>query len=263
MTPQQHRGVTGGLFQLFLTLGLVVAYLVSYGIRKSALSSLIDQQRAWNWDWRLILGLGSVFGLLALILVLTSIRESTYWKNTKKGSHNAKNEKKHREQGWRELFKRKNSKHVFFAFALSFALQFTGLGAVFYYGPIIFEEYGLTIGQEITLVRASVSDPFLVQVTNVSTFQALGAWNFLVTFAVMFVLDKLPRKLMMIVGMSTVTVANGLIAAAFLFNVRTINSVSIRTCTNMDLNRAIRRHWRLFALASDFLLSDSKLDLGT
>ena len=154
MTPQEHRGVTGGLFQLFLTFGLVIAYLVSYGIRKSDLNDLIDRQHAWNWDWRLIVGLGTVFGLMALILVITSITESTYWKNLK-GSKNAKNVKKHRAraEGWKELFKRKNAKHVLFAFALSFALQFTGLGAVFYYGPLIFEEYGLTIGQEITLVR--------------------------------------------------------------------------------------------------------------
>jgi len=35
----------------------------------------------------------------------------------------------------------------------------------------------------------------------------------------MFLLDKFPRKTMMIVGMSVVTTANGLIAAAFLFRV--------------------------------------------
>jgi hypothetical protein len=83
------------------------------------------------------------------------------------------------------------------------------------------------------------------------TFQALGAWNFLVTFAVMFVLDKFPRKLMMIVGMSTVTVANGLIAAAFLFHVRNINIDSVHGTYNNI--RAILRHWRLFVLVSDFL----------
>jgi len=151
MTPQKHRGVTGGLFQLFLTFGLLIAYLVSYGIRRSDINNMGHQQRRWNWDWRLILGLGSIFGVFALILVLTSLEESAYWINMKQAIINDGVRKK-RAEGWKKLFKKNNFKYICFAFALTFALQFTGLGAVFYYGPLIFEEYGLTIGQEITLV---------------------------------------------------------------------------------------------------------------
>ncbi|SPN99733.1 related to sugar transporter [Cephalotrichum gorgonifer] len=205
-SPRQIRGAVVASYQLFITLGILVANLVNYGVRR------IEDSDA---SWRIVIGIGIAFSLPLGLGVLV-LPESPRWlaaRGNWEGArmsmarlrgvkHDPTNHwvqqdltemhdilEKERDVGlgtWIECFvKRKNGvdKQVYRTFlgiSIHFLQQWTGVNYFFYYGATIFKSAG-------------ISDPILMQLI-------LGAINVGMTFPGLYFVERFGRRWPMIIG---------------------------------------------------------------
>jgi sugar porter (SP) family MFS transporter len=206
MASNETRGRLGTLFQITLTFGIFLAYVVSYCI-------LLDPPHvgSWGWDWRTIFGVGCFVGLANLIVVVFFVHESPLWLNSHrkkdvemgevKGAQDTtdakdkKREKASESEGWAGLVASNNAKQVLLGSILSVSLQLTGTNAIFYYAPVILSSAGFDIASILTLV--------------------IGGWNCLTSIFPLFLIDRAGRRPLMIAGLSLMTGALIIVAAAF------------------------------------------------
>jgi sugar porter (SP) family MFS transporter len=124
-----------------------------------------------------------------------------------------------------DIFQSKYSIIMVIALGIAFFQQITGINAVFYYAPTIFEQAG-----------GSTDSSFLQAIV-------VGLTNLVFTLLAIWLIDRLGRKPLLIIGSSFMTVA--LLMAAFAFNKASydfskealdkVSSVEIRTALG-DLN---------------------------
>jgi len=95
------------------------------------------------------------------------------------------------------LFSHKMSYIMFIAFAIAFFQQITGINAIFYYAPTIFEKTGG--GQESAFIQAIV----------------IGLVNLGFTFVAIWLIDKLGRKPLLLIGTIVMAIALFINAWAF------------------------------------------------
>lgn len=206
ISPANFRGRMVALFQFNIVFGILVAFFSNYMINKFI---ALD---AWRW----MLGVETLpavlfFGLLFLI------PESPRWLVKQKRDEEAKRilesmgnerpEKVLREieeslqserLGMKEkLFSGKYSFPIMLAFLLATFNQFSGINAIMYYAPRIFEMTGLA------------KDAALLQVV------IIGLTNMIFTVVAMFIIDKFGRKLLMKIGSVGMIVSLGLTASVF------------------------------------------------
>ena len=201
IAPAQKRGSLVSLYQLAITIGFLMAYLINYFVLKGAdvTSTSTDLwTRIFNSEyWRGMLGYETVPDLLFL-LVIFLIPESPRWLITKH-----KEEKAARILGgiftspeevarqieqtrasiagetkseWRTLLEPGIFKAVLIGCAIAILGQFMGVNAVLYYGPKIFSDAGLS-------GESSMFSTVLV-----------GIVNMLTTVIALLVIDKVGRK---------------------------------------------------------------------
>lgn len=73
MSPVEQRGFFATLFQLFITVGVLLAYIVGF---------LVDKyEQDINYQWRIMFILGAFPGLVVFLLAFTLMQESPFWKN--------------------------------------------------------------------------------------------------------------------------------------------------------------------------------------
>lgn len=206
ISPAKLRGRLAGSFQLNIVAGIFVAYLTNF--------LFVDiGEDSWRW----MLGIMVVPAALFWVLVRT-IPESPRWlilqhrdaeaiptmekigeENTAKaieeirmsvadtsGSH----EKEH-------LFQRKYSKPILFAVILAMFNQLSGINAIIYYAPRIFEMAGF-----------DKADAYLQPVY-------IGAANLAFTLLAMTVIDRLGRKTLLLIGSVGMILFLALAANAF------------------------------------------------
>lgn len=165
----------------------------------------------WGWDWRTIFGVGCFVGLANLIVVVFFVHESPLWLNSHRkkdvemgvvngaqattDAKDKKREKASESEGWAGLVARKNAKQVLLGSILSVSLQLTGTNAIFYYAPVILSSAGFDIASILTLV--------------------IGGWNCLTSIFPLFLIDRAGRRPLMIAGLSLMTGALIIVAAAF------------------------------------------------
>ncbi|KAH1190957.1 Sugar transport protein 13 [Glycine max] len=150
IAPSRIRGALNILFQLNITLGILFSNLVNYATNKIK----------GGWGWRLSLGLG---GLPALLLTLgaflvvdtpNSLIERGHLEEGKsvlrkiRGIDNIEPEflelldasrvAKEVKHPFRNILKRKNRPQL----VISIALQFTGINAIMFYAPVLFNTLG-------------------------------------------------------------------------------------------------------------------------
>jgi sugar porter (SP) family MFS transporter len=206
ISPARLRGRLAGSFQVNIVAGIVVAYLTNYLFSKLHLTD----------SWRWMLGVMVVPSLLFAIL-LFSIPESPRWlilNNNETaaapilarlGESNIAaaisairdSVKEHRES----LFQRRYLKPILYAVLLAMFNQLSGINAILYYAPRIFEMAGFNKSQ-------SFSQPIYI-----------GVANLLSTLLAMTVIDKFGRKTLLIIGSLGMIVFLGLTANAFHGNV--------------------------------------------
>ena len=209
LAPAHLRGRFVSAYQLAITIGIFLAYLINGQLSASA-------------NWRLMLGLASVPGL-ALFLIALVAPESPRWlmsrnrrdaaaKETTKvqpdidvdaqlGEIEAAIKQDSHAASWAEIFSPKWRKPLLIAVGLAVFQQITGINAIIYYANQIFGSAGFATEAS----RATV------------TLWAIGGVNVVSTFIAIAFIDKVGRRLLLLVGLIGMGVSLAVVGVAFHF----------------------------------------------
>lgn len=208
ISPPAYRGRLTGMFQFNIVFGILVAFLSN-----SLLGGM--GENAWRW----MLG---VEALPALIFAASCIGlpESPRWtivhKRNRMGGlvvlrkinpdysdqelerlateiENSRNEKKHKNH----FFSRALAKPILLAIFIAFFNQLSGINAILYFAPRIFEMSGLE------------SQAALLQSVGI------GVTNLIFTFAGLWLIDRLGRRMLLYIGSVGYITSLGLTSWAF------------------------------------------------
>lgn len=202
ISPAGIRGRLAGSFQVNIVAGILVAYLANF-----LLSGIGDD--AWRW----MLGIMAIPAAVFALLVRT-IPESPRWlvlngqdeaaekvfERTGETGIAALIREEHAlaKGGVKErLFSGKYNKPIFYAMLLAMFNQLSGINAIIYYAPRIFEMAGF---DEANAFQQSVY---------------IGAANLLFTLLAMSVIDRFGRKKLLLIGAAGMFVFLALTAIAF------------------------------------------------
>jgi len=206
ISPSKSRGALVSLNQLAITIGLLVSFLCGYLFRSS------------EYSWRLMFLAGFIPSSILAIGMLF-LPETPRWLMTKGREEEAKKiikrispdvdaelelsqikEAMLRESGgdWQELFKKWLRPPLIIGIGIFFFQQFSGINAIFYYAPIIFEQSGFD--KEGAALLATVS---------------LGVVNVVFTIISLPLLDRLGRKPLLYIGFAGIIFSLGALALAF------------------------------------------------
>ena len=157
VSPAEVRGTMVSLYQLFITIGFLLAYLMNFLIQKGL---TVEEY------WRPMLGAEAIPDLLFLVLIFF-IPESPRWLAVR-------GQRKDNSEAWAALRERGILKAVLIGSAIAILGQFMGVNAVLYYGPKIFADAGF-------------SDPLFSTVL-------VGVVNMVTTIIALLIIDKVGRK---------------------------------------------------------------------
>ena len=204
IAPRKLRGTLVTFNQLNIVLGISIAYFSNYFLQQS----ISDPDLKWRW----MLGVGLIPALLYFIF-LFFVPRSPRWLMQKgkdeeamtvlekiNGKEQAKIEfKEIRESlnkdinsekaGFKEVFSKKMKTVLIIGLGIAFFQQITGINAIFYYAPMIFEMAGG--GKDAAFMQAII----------------IGLTNVVMTIVAMFLIDRLGRKPLLIIGSIGITVS--------------------------------------------------------
>ena len=170
VSPAHVRGTMVSLYQLFITIGFLLAYLMNYLILKgAALDSTAPDlgTRMFNNEyWRGMLGCEAIPDLLFLLLIFF-IPESPRWLEVR-------GQRQDNSEAWKAMREKGILVAVLVGSAIAILGQFMGVNAVLYYGPKIFADAGF-------------EDPLFSTVL-------VGVVNMLTTMIALLIIDKVGRK---------------------------------------------------------------------
>lgn len=208
IAPPKHRGRLAGMFQFNIVFGILIAFV------SNALLAGIGEN-AWRW----MLGVAAFPSLLYALLCL-GLPESPRWLLTKKGNREAavkvlqqiepedppnqiaaladaivaaSTEQVSSGQFWTSRLR----KPILLAFLIAFFNQLSGINAILYFAPRIFELTGLA-------AKAALLQSVGIGVTNL-IFTFVGLW----------LIDRLGRRTLLYIGSFGYIVSLGLAAWAF------------------------------------------------
>jgi sugar porter (SP) family MFS transporter len=207
VSPAYNRGRLVSFNQFAITFGILLAYILDYLLFGLGVNS-----------WRYMLAVPSVFGVVYLIFLITSLPESPRWLLSKNREEEAINvmrkiggqkliddelpemekiilvEKSEHKLSITEIFKNRTGKIVLIGTLLAAFQQITGINAVIMFAPNIFQAAGSAVDN--------------------SLFQSIvvGLVNFLMTMVALWLVDKKGRKALLIWGAFGMS-----ISLAFLF----------------------------------------------
>lgn len=207
IAPADSRGRLVGMFQFNVVFGILISYFSNY---------LIGHQGGATWRW--MLGVQAIPSLLFVIL-LRFVPESPRWLISKRGEieearqilnminpstceevlqsiTDAKQETPSINSRER-LCSKKNRLPIFLAVAFAIFNQVSGINAIIYYAPRIFEMAGL--GHNSSLLSTV----------------GIGVVNLIFTLLAINFIDKIGRKTLMFIGSIGLIVTLGLVAQAF------------------------------------------------
>lgn len=205
ISPAHSRGRLVALFQFNIVGGILIAFVSNY-----LLNGISEE------SWRWMLGIQAVPSLLYFVLVFR-VPESPRWLMKNHNESEAKKvleeigekdpvlamnqirESLQSEKGEEKekLFSGKYNKPIFYATALATFNQFSGINAIMYYAPRIFEMTGLA------------KDTALLQAISI------GVTNMIFTLLAISVIDKFGRRSLLITGSFGMVLFLGLVAYAF------------------------------------------------
>ena len=205
VSPADRRGRLVGLFQFNVVLGILISYLSNY---------LISQGGETSWRW--MLGVQAFPSLLFMGLIYF-IPESPRWLILKKGETDKaldilriinpldceqelaaiKSSKLQSGAAGTSLFSGQYKTPVILAVLFAFFNQVSGINAIIYYAPRIFEMAGL--GAHSSLLSTV----------------GIGLVNFVFTLVGINIIDKVGRRLLMLVGSFGLIASLALVAFTF------------------------------------------------
>ena len=223
-SPAHFRGMMVSLYQLALTVGIVIAYFSNAWLVSNVsdhFSNGLIKQIFSDEVWRAMLGLGSIPAIIFLAF-LFAVPESPRWLllqgkteeamrifSKVDGHENALAELKafehlemHQgESSLKELLTPVFKRPLMIGVLLPFLSQVCGINAVIYYGPKILEQAGFTLNNALG-----------GQVT-------IGLVNLVFTFVAIFTGDRWGRRPLLFVGIGGVVAALLIIGILFAFNI--------------------------------------------
>jgi len=204
ISPARSRGKLVGLFQFNVVFGILVAYLSNY---------LLADAGAEPWRW--MLGVQAVPSLIFLIAVL-NIPESPRWLLLRKGDAEqaravlnmidpetagqtfaAIQESNSHTTGSTRLFSGQYNTPIMLAVLFAVFNQVSGINAIIYYAPRIFEMTGL--GKNSALLSSA----------------GVGLTNLIFTLISLNLIDRYGRRTLMKIGSVGLILMLGLVARAF------------------------------------------------
>src|SRR6185295_8841661 len=204
IAPPEKRGRLVAMYQLSIVVGILTAFLSNYLLRNAG-------EQAWRW----MIGVAAFPSLIYGIAVLF-IPNSPRWLVMKGRVAEAEKvlkmidpvadinsfvaeQRSGEAPGNENIFMKKYRPALLLAFFIAFFNQFSGINAILYYAPRIFEEAGL--GSSSALLTSA----------------GIGLINFLFTLIGMALIDRLGRKQLMYIGSFGYIISLTLVALSFFF----------------------------------------------
>ena len=202
------RGRLGAMYQFNIVFGILIAFLSNYFLQGVGGAN----------DWRWMLGVLAIPATIYTLMVL-GVPESPRWLITKKNdlpaakdvltqigvadvdaevaSIIAANKHDASKGNTTEFFTSKHKKVIWLAFMIAFFNQLSGINFILYYAPEILSRIGL--GAKDSLLNAI----------------AIGGTNLIFTFVGLYLIDRLGRKTLMIIGSLGYIISLSMVAYAF------------------------------------------------
>jgi SP family arabinose:H+ symporter-like MFS transporter len=198
--PAKYRGRMVSLNQLNIVLGISVAFFTNFLILRSAEidSNWVQTLGLEKWNWRWMLGIEAI---PALLILRKALGEQAADKEVSQISLSIDQQKNQTKGSFLELLKPSMRLVMIVGISIAILQQITGINAVFFYAPMIFEQTGL--GTDAAFMQA-----ILVGLTNV-----------VFTLVAIALIDKLGRKSLLVMGVSGIIVC--MFSLAYQFNAAT------------------------------------------
>ena len=171
--PPESRGRLVLVNQFCIVLGIVVSYVSNYCVARWLPASPAVV-------WRAMLG-AECIPVLMYLAALVRVPESPYQAKVEQTA---------------PLFVRRNLRPIMLCFAVAFFSQLSGVNAVNYYAPRIFKMI-FGEGSELVSLAGTIG---------------VGVVNLVFTIAAFFVIDRVGRRPMLVVGCAVMAAMHGLVA---------------------------------------------------
>ncbi|MBS0604259.1 MAG: sugar porter family MFS transporter [Verrucomicrobia bacterium] len=217
ISPPHYRGSFVSLFQLAITLGILASFAVNYIFAGSS-----------DWRWMFAMGIfPAVLQMIALFFLpetpawlfkkglekfalstLGRLRKDKHWLKQVDAMKLAA--KPHKSGAWKTLISLKLRFILIVGLILSAFQQITGINTVIFYAPKIFEEAGF----------ASATGAIVASL-------GIGVINVLATLFSVWLLDKVGRRVLLLVGIAGMVVSLGFLAFAFFTESQFIDKIAV------------------------------------
>ena len=232
IAPPKLRGSLVSLNQFNIVLGISVAYFSNY---------FMKDLQGESWRWMLgVEAIPAVIYFIGLFLVPRSprwlIQKLNQVTPAKKilvriggeefadktiGEIKRGMDKKEAKGTYADFFSKRMKTIVIIAFGLAFFQQITGINAIFYYAPTIFEQAG-----------GSTDAAFLQAIV-------VGLTNLIFTVIAIYLIDTLGRKPLLIIGTSAMAVSLSMATLAFNNATYDFNNTTIEKISNTEIKTAL------------------------
>ena len=208
ISTAKTRGRLVAMYQFNIVFGILIAFLSNYFLQGVGGSN----------DWRWMLGVLAIPSIIYTVMVL-GVPESPRWLISKKndlagakkvmtqiGVENIdaeiaavieSNQHETESGNTGSFFNAKHSKLIWLAFLIAFFNQLSGINFILYYAPEILTKIGL--GAKESLLNSI----------------AIGGTNLIFTFVGLYLIDRLGRKTLMIIGSIGYILSLSMVAYAF------------------------------------------------
>ena len=202
IAPAKYRGRMVISFQMNIVIGILLAYVSNYLLEGS------------ENDWRLMLGVVAIPALVFSVMMLFTPETPRWLLLNKNDEASARTvlaitetnideavktikDSASKSEVKETFFDKKYSLPILLAFLFAFFNQASGINAIIYFAPRIFEMTGL--GKESALISTA----------------GIGVFNLIFTVLGWFLIDRFGRKVLMYIGSIGYIISLGLIAMAF------------------------------------------------
>jgi sugar porter (SP) family MFS transporter len=221
ISPPEIRGRMVSLYQFAITIGILCAYFANAQLLTISLSTTFEEGGLWRWIvvdevWRAMFGAEAIPALL-FFAFLFLVPESPRWLMATNRQSKAQDvllrfvdmqtaqkemedirQVLAKEHGtWGQLFQPGIRLALLIGVSLGLLSQFTGINAIIYYGPRIFESAGFGVG-------GSLGGQVLIGVVNV-LFTLIAIWK----------IDQLGRRALLMAGCTGMMVSHIVIGTLF------------------------------------------------
>lgn len=183
IAPPERRGRLAAMFQFNIVLGIVLAFASN-----AVIGRIVGGTDAWRW----MLGVAAVPSLIYTLMCL-GLPESPRWLAMKREGGSGKGEADAAGGFWSWRLR----VPIALAFFVAFFNQLSGINAILYFAPRIFALTGL--GEQAALLQSV----------------GIGITNLVFTFVGLWLIDRLGRRTLLLIGSIGYIVSLGACALAF------------------------------------------------